>query len=458
MSHSLHSEIFHCTRRAAKALSIKGGSCLAVALMIFAPVPSMGQQAYLAPCKDQLHMWQQDPSLRDKIKGWYCPDPNARAMPIPPSGGQSASGGEVPMGLPTTEGEAMVTVMGWLLQGLMSSGSSADEQQQQALLQQKQAEEKFKAEMLQKERAAQAGEARALWESRDAARSRELASLFGPPTENTGGMSSLLQKQAALAAAAPNDSGSDEGLRRRAENELRLEQDEFENMNERWVQRQKHLIEQRLQEPNPYADKIYRSLKTTAPPPPTEKNYDNLQPGDVLLFSPDDTKSALTKLGDMISSASLSPAAHTVLFLKEVNGKKLFLDNLPGKGSHVISEEEFLKTYGRRGALLASVAQPITREEADKIWGAAKEAIKKEAVIQQNKSGNIIDQTGYGLHGDDNMVCSETSRWALIKAGRNIPESGSPIKQLLGIHYGPANFFSDDYNFIITPLWADQKR
>lgn len=219
MPHSMHSKILHCARKAAKAVAIKSGACLAFALMIAVPGQSMGQEAYLAPCKDQLHMWQQDPSLRDKIKGWYCPDKNARAMPVPPSAGQSASGSGVPMGLPTTEGQAMETVMGWLLQGLMSSGSSIDEQQQQALLQQKQAEEKFKAEMLQKERAAQAGEARALWESQDAARSRELAGLFGPPTENTGGMSSLLQKQAALqlrAAAAPNNSASDESLRRRA--------------------------------------------------------------------------------------------------------------------------------------------------------------------------------------------------------------------------------------------------
>jgi len=458
MSHALHFGILHCAGKAAKAVAIKSGACLAFALMIVVPGQSMGQDAYLAPCKDQLHMWQQDPSLRDKIKGWYCPDPNARAMPIPPAGGQSAAGGGVPMGLPTTEGEAMVTVMGWMLQGLMSSGSSAGEQQQQALLQQKQAEEKFKAEMLQKERAAQAGEARTLWENQDAARSRELASLFGPPTENTGGMASLLQKQAALAAAAPNDPTSDEGLRHRAEDELVLEQAEFENMNERWVQRQKDLIEQRLKDPNPYADKIYRSLKTTAPPPPTEKNYDNLQPGDVLLFSPDDIKSGLTNVGDMISSASLSPAAHTVLYLKEVNGKKLFLDNLPEKGSHVISEEEFLKNYGRRGAHLASVAQPLTTGEADKLWDAAKERIKQESAIQQQKAGNSGDQTGYGLYGNDNMVCSETSRWALIKAGRDIPESGSPLKKLLGIHYGPANFYSDDYNFIITPLWTDQKR
>lgn len=366
------------------------------------------------------------------------------------------------MGLPTTEGQAQQMIMGMLFQSLFSSGPSAADQaaqqQQQALLKQQQELEKQKAEMLQWERAAQASAASSLWAAQDQARGQAMADLFGPPTEKTGGMASLLQKQAALAAAAPNDSASDEDLRRRAEHELRLEQAEFENMNERWVKRQKHLIEQRLKEPNPYADKIYRSLKTTAPPLPTKKNYDNLQPGDVLLFSPDDTKSVLTNVGDMISSASPSPASHTVLYLKEVNGKKLFLDNLPGKGSHVISEEEFLKTYGRRGAHLASVAQPLTTGEADKLWDAAKERIKQESAIQQQKAGHSGDQTGYGLYGNDNMVCSETSRWALIKAGRNIPESGSPLKKLLGIHYGPANFFSDDYNFIITPLWAGQKR
>lgn len=211
--------VLHVTGRAAKALSIKGGAWLVFTLMIFAPVPSMGQQAIMMPCKYQLEAWQADISLKDKIKGWYCPDPNARTMPIPPSGGQSAAGGGIPMGLPTTEGEAMVTITGWLLQGLMSNGSSADEQQQQALLQQKQAEEKLKAEMLQRERAALASEARALWESQDAAKSQELDRLFGPPTEQTGGMSTLLQKQAALqlrAAAAPNNSASDVSLRHRA--------------------------------------------------------------------------------------------------------------------------------------------------------------------------------------------------------------------------------------------------
>jgi hypothetical protein len=245
-----------------------------------------------------------------------------------------------------------------------------------------------------------------------------------------------------------------------AEPEARFEQVQYDHMNERWVQNQKHLIEQRLKEPNPYASEIYRSLKTKAPPPPPDRKYDNLRPGDVLLFSPDDTKSFLIKLSDRLSSASDSTAYHTVLYLKEVNGKKLFLDNRPGRGSHVISEEEFLRTYGRSEALVASasVAQPLRKDEAENLWNAAREAVMKESLIQQKKAGNIFDQTGYGLYGDDNMVCSETSRWALLKAGRHIPGSVSPLKRLLGIHYGPANFFSDGHNFIITPLWAPDEK
>jgi len=243
-----------------------------------------------------------------------------------------------------------------------------------------------------------------------------------------------------------------------AEPEARLEQVEYENVNDLWVQNQKYLIEQRLKEPNPYASAIYLSLKTNAPPPLPDRKYDDLQPGDVLLFSPDDTKSFLINFGDKLSSASQSPASHTVLYLKEVNGKKLFLDNTLGRGSHVISEDEFLRTYRNRDALAASVAQPVTKGEAIKIWDAAKERVMKESVIQKEKAGNIFDQTGYGLYGNDNIVCSEASRWAMVKAGRDIPQTASPLKKLLGIHYGPANFFSDDYNFIITPLWTAKEK
>ena len=248
--------------------------------------------------------------------------------------------------------------------------------------------------------------------------------------------------------------------------EAKTEQVEFENMNADWMEKQKRLIA--LRESNPYIPAIYKSLKTKVPPPLPPTKYDDLQPGDVLLISPEDTSfwdkfgesSFWINVGDKVSSISKSPASHTVLYLKEVNGKKLFLDHTPGRGSHVISEAEFLRTYGQRDALVASarvaVAQPVKEAETAKIWEAAKKLVKREANIIEghSKEGNIIDQTGYGLLGNDNMVCSEASRWVLVKSGREIPETDSPAKRLLGIHYGPANFFSDEYNFIITPLWA----
>ncbi|MDO9585451.1 MAG: hypothetical protein Q7I93_03075, partial [Syntrophales bacterium] len=130
------------------------------------------------------------------------------------------------------------------------------------------------------------------------------------------------------------------------------EQDEFDKMNTEWMKKQKQLIEQRLREPNKYTSVISKSLKTNAPPPLPPRKYEMLNPGDVLLFQPDDTKSFWINLGDRLSSASQSPASHTVLFLKEVNGKKLFLDHTSERGSHVISEEEFLRTYGHRDALV----------------------------------------------------------------------------------------------------------
>ena len=237
--------------------------------------------------------------------------------------------------------------------------------------------------------------------------------------------------------------------------EAKTEQVEFENFNAYWMEKQKQLIV--LRESNPYIPAIYKSLKTKAPPPLPPTKYDDLQPGDVLLISPEDKsfwdkltdESFWTNVGDKVSSISKSPASHTVLYLKEVNGKKLFLDHTLGRGSHVISEAEFLRTYGQRDALVASarvvVAQPVKEAETAKIWEVTKDLVRKK--------GNIIDQTGYGLYGNDNMVCSEASRWVLVKSGREIPETDSPLKRLLGIHYGPANFFSDEYNFIITPMW-----
>jgi len=272
--------------------------------------------------------------------------------------------------------------------------------------------------------------------------------------------SAMLRKKRAEVALAYAKTG-DKDL------EAKLEQVKFENNKADWRENYKQLIAQRVREPNQSIRAIYKSLKTKAPPPLPPRKYDELQPGDVLLISPEN-KSFWNKLretsfwinaGDRVSTDLKSPASHTVLYLKEVNGKKLFLDHTLEKGSHVISEAEFLKTYGQRDALVASqrvvVAQPVKETEAAMIWEATRDLVKKEG---NTKEGNLIDRSGYGLYGDDNMVCSEASRGALGNAGREIPETDSSLKRLLGIHYGPADFFSDEHNFIITPLWLHAEK
>ena len=250
--------------------------------------------------------------------------------------------------------------------------------------------------------------------------------------------------------------------------ESKLEQIEFESMNADWIKKQRALIEQRLREPNKYASAIHQSLKMKSPPPLPHRKYEELQPGDVLLISPENKsfwdaigKSAWIAAADSVSSNVLSPASHTVLFLKEVNGKKLFLDHTSERGSHVISEAEFLSTYGQRDALVASpriaVGQPAKEIETAAIWEHTKELVKKEQEKQAKRKETITDDfrdlSGYGLYGNGNMVCSEADRWVLVNSGRKIPETASPLKRFLGIHYGPANFFSDENNFIITPLY-----
>ncbi len=244
--------------------------------------------------------------------------------------------------------------------------------------------------------------------------------------------------------------------------EAMVEQLDLENDRAEWTKNQKKLIEDRLVERNPYIDPIYKLLKTKAPPPLPQTKYAMLKPGDVLMISPEDKSFWSTMkdsafwidTGDRIASVSLSPASHALVYLKEVNGKKLFLDHTPGGGSCVISEAEFLKTYSHRDAL---VAQPVKEVDAAKLWEAARELSKKEAQIKANKSNNIIDQTGFGLYGNNDMVCSEASRWALVNSGLKLSETSSPLKKLLGIHYSPANFYSDDKNFIITPLYEVPK-
>jgi hypothetical protein len=227
------------------------------------------------------------------------------------------------------------------------------------------------------------------------------------------------------------------------------EQDEFANRNTEWLKKQKQLIDHRLVEPNKYASAIYKSLKTNAPPLPW-KTYNELQPGDVLLIE----GSGIAAVDNKFSSGdNASSASHTVIYLKEVNGKKLFLDNQPFEGPRIISEDEFLKTYSPRRAEVAKLAQPLNEKEGKQLFTAAVEmAQKNRKKITDNWFGTPLLETNYGAWGKENVVCSEAD-WALINAaGRNVPKSGDRMKVNLGIDFSPADYKNSQY-FLVTPFW-----
>jgi hypothetical protein len=238
------------------------------------------------------------------------------------------------------------------------------------------------------------------------------------------------------------------------------EQDEFEKMNAEWMKKQKQLIEQRLREPNKYASAISKSLKTNAPPLPW-KTFNELQPGDVLLIEGKNVSKAIVYTDNILSEGSPSSASHTVIYLKKVNGKKLFLDNQPFEGPRIISEDEFIELYGPRGVNVAKLAQPLNKKEGKQLFTAAVEMAQKnrnEKTIYWKPDWNptgkpLLDLgTNYGAWGKENVVCSE-SDWALINAtGRNIPKSEDRIKVSLGVDFSPADFYNSPY-FLVTPLW-----
>lgn len=235
--------------------------------------------------------------------------------------------------------------------------------------------------------------------------------------------------------------------------QVRSEQMEFETQNAEWMKKQRQLIEERLREPNRYAGALYRSLRTNAPPPPWKK-FDELQPGDVVLLEGEGLSRGIAAADNAVSSSGKpSTAAHTVIYLKEVNGKKLFLDNQPFRGPHIISEEEFLERYSRRGAQVARLAQPLKEKEGKDLFSAAVEmAQKNRREVANNWFGTPLLDTHYGPWGKDNVVCSEAD-WALINAaGRNIPKSGDRIKTGAGVDFSPADFQNSQY-FLVTPLW-----
>jgi len=224
------------------------------------------------------------------------------------------------------------------------------------------------------------------------------------------------------------------------------EQRKLDILDTAWINLQKELIKDRKD--NKWANGIYNTLSNNAPPLPY-KNFDELQSGDVLLVAPDDMIGKAILWGDQIGSGSTeSSASHTITYLKEVNGQKLFMDNLPLHGPTIISEKQLKEKYGNKNMDVAQlsrfgVAQPLSEAEAEKLFKAA---VKMQS--DNINSGN----SNYGIKGDNNMVCSEAS-WALINStGRTIPGTDFGIKSSVGVNFSPADFYARKQYFLITSL------
>jgi hypothetical protein len=209
-------------------------------------------------------------------------------------------------------------------------------------------------------------------------------------------------------------------------------------------------ILKRTAQANVQAQRIFRSFKTGEPPNPV-KNLSNLAPGDVILVATDskDIKSKCINFLDRWGSDNWSsPASHAAIFLGALNSERWYLDNTSAHGPVILAEKDFLKEYGQRGMDVATlVGQPLNEDEGRELWKGAHE---------------LRRTIRYGIWADDKMVCSESSQWLLVRAGRKIPETQSPNAKVLGVDTGfnkkivvkfsPSDFYESQQYFIVHKL------
>lgn len=151
-----------------KGLAIKSFIFL-IAIVVLTPDISSGQ-AMLVPCKYQLTGYQEDihtPGLAQAAQGWYCPDPNARVMPVPKKQSSKSGTGYGGYGKQDFQMQMMQGIFGALFQSVFAPPAH-DPYQEQLKKQQelliKQEQEKQKQEALEKWKKLQTDEAARLSE------------------------------------------------------------------------------------------------------------------------------------------------------------------------------------------------------------------------------------------------------------------------------------------------------
>jgi len=239
---------------------------------------------------------------------------------------------------------------------------------------------------------------------------------------------------------------------------------------------QKKLIADRLKTDNEQAKKLLARLESKVPYPNNEKfntSLKDLKPGDVLLFEPRYTNLSdkiqgvgvvlADGVGELLGTGNVneSKISHTITFLKEENGKRLYMDNMPNEGPVIIDENEMKKRYTGRAASVASLqnsymAAPLNEAETEKLWEKAKEMATQNIELRKTQGYNsdMIDweNTMYGAWGKNNVVCSEAS-WGLIRAtGRDLPLSKSWVTIAGGVDFSPSDFYNYKQNFLIKRI------
>ncbi len=221
----------------------------------------------------------------------------------------------------------------------------------------------------------------------------------------------------------------------------------------------------RTERPNAQAQLILRSFNMPELPDPV-KNIADLSPGDVVLVAPwslkDRKKAGNWEVGlsnginllDKWGSNSLSPpASHAAIFLGERNGKRWYMDNT-SSGTVIKEEKYFLKEYGARKMDVATlVGQPLSKHEGDELWKGAHE-LRNMTTYWPSGVPNVTGSAG--------MVCSESSRWLLMRAGRRVPETSSENAKIFGkdiglnkkqfVDFSPSDFYEEEQYFVIHQL------
>jgi hypothetical protein len=247
-------------------------------------------------------------------------------------------------------------------------------------------------------------------------------------------------------------------------------------MDSAFLSLQQKLINDRLKYDNDIAKKYLHRLAGNVPElsdtVPGMK-LKNLKPGDVLLFEPgfsslNDAIQGLAVVGadgvgELLGAGTVneSKISHTITFLREENGKRFYMDNMPNEGPVIIDENEMKRRYVGREASVAQLqkgymAQPLNEEEANKLWDKANEMSKQNLELRKNNDFNsdliAWENSLYGAWGKDNVVCSEAS-WALIKStGRDLPLSKSWITRVAGVDFSPSDFYNYKQSFLINKI------